>query len=458
MAVANYSPVVPNEPKPALPDAQPSNYQGLTYDNNHTPVVSLLSYTEGAPWTVKAFYRQVLGKHNDLKEIDPALSPTFQSYNRIDQLELRVQQDLTGQTDATKQFTSVEGRGLVYGFVIPNVNDYFIASTSYQREALFRVTAVDRLTWRRESVHGIQYSMVDYTDNVRVLIDDLERKVTGEYVFARDRLVEGLAPILRTADYAIINDLRQERKRLGQYYINTFTINSTRTLNVPGQKAMRIYDSFLVDFVVATFGFIDFPEMLRVTQLPKDGDYFLGAPQFWTAIFKRDRNEILYGNQKMGLASTSAFPKNSHLKTLFSARMDYIIYPINPDTSMSTGFDLKPIGTCGELKTSETVNALGQTLSVAERSYSLLDKLITAYSDISPDGFYVLSEAFYNNDRENMTLIELMTTDYLNGSTLDLKQLSFLVSLYPKMERLTQFYLGPLIMCLLRYADQRAYS
>ena len=458
MAIASFKPDAEVTPTPVLPAAQPENYQGLTYDNSQVPVTSLLSYVEGAPWAIKAYFRQVLGEHNDLKEIDPNLSASFQSYSRINQLELRVQSDLEGQTDATKQFTTVEGSALVYGFVIPNVNDYFIAETSYRREALFRLTNVDRLTWRRESVHGIQYVMVDYIEHVSRQIKDLEHKTTSTYVFARDRLMEGLAPILRTEDYEMVNNLKAERTRIGKYYLNTFTVNSSRTLNVPGQPNVRIYDSFLVDFVLATFGFLEFPETYRIRQIPKDGDYYLEAPQFWSAILRRDINDISLGNQQMGITCVGNFQKNTHLATSLSARTDFFVYPYSPDTSMNSGEDRLPLMNSSAQGIKGTTGAHGAELTVDEKRYTILGKGVQAYAPISGKGYYVLSESFYKGDRSNMTLIEMMVSDYLESKTLDLKQLTFLVRLYPRMERMAQFYLGPLLMTLLRYADQRTYS
>lgn len=456
MAIAQLSPTAPVAPVPQMPVAVSENFKGTTYDNNQVPVVSLLSYVEGSPWQVKSYFRQVLGQHNDLKEIDPGLSPEFQSYHRINQLELRMQDELSSSTDNDTQRTTVTGAALVYGFIQPNVNDYFIANTSYRRDSLFRVTNVDRLTWRRESVFGIQFQLVDYTDNLTNELADFKRKTTEEYFFDRERLMEGLIPYLKTEDYKLVHDLRDARQRLGSYYVNTFAVTSSHTLVIPGQSN-RIYDSFLIDFIMMTMGFTEFPRLLHVKQLPKSGDPYLEQPQFWQAIVERDPNHIEFGNKQMGIVSTSGFFANSYIKTMYSARMDNVVYPINPDESAHSGDELCKVASfCGAIK--PTTAAQGKTTDYSTMSFTLATgDTVAAYPKVLQDDYYVLSEAFYEKQDSRLTLLEIMVRDYLESKTLDRKQLSFMISIYPKMERLEQFYYGPLLLCLMRYADQLVY-
>lgn len=455
MPIANFTPTTEFTPTPSQPVAQPDNYMGTTYTDRKTPVVSLLAYVEGSAWSV-VYYRQILGQHNDLKELDSTLSPEFQSYGRIDQMELRVVQDLQSNTDNQTQNTKVEGSAMVYGFLIPNVNDYFTADTSYRRGALFRVTNVNRQTWKRESVYLIQYVMVDYVDRLTQDMQSLALKTTTVYVFSRDRLLEGLTPYLKTDTYAAVCELNNQRQMIGERYIADFSHHSAKTFMLPGQPYKRIYDAFLVDFVMRTFGFLEFPQLLNVKQLPKDGDQYLEQPQFWTALIEQDPVLLENGNHKMMTASSDLFLRNSYLKTLYSSRCDAIVYPRLPDVSTMTGDDLTPVPVFNSTLR-DTVNAKGVVLTDAQKSYTLLDEQVVAYHRVWSDDYYVLTEPFYVGDRPNMSLIELMVDDYLKAKTLDLKQIQFMVNLYPKMERMEQLYLGPILMLLIKYADQRAY-
>lgn len=456
MAIAAFNPDLKpsSDPNDSLPVAQSKNYMGLTYDQNQTPLNSLIAYAEGSAWGIDEYYRQVLGKSNDVKPLDITLAGAYQSYERFLQMELRVQNDLQGNTTQDTHFTTVTGTALVIG-LIPNVNDYFTAITGHLRKSLFRVVNVDRQTWRRESVHVIEYAMVDYVDRLQNEINDLNRKTTGEYVYSRERAMEGLAPTLKTADFNMLSNLKAERQALGELYLNTFTYASTGTLNLPGQPGQRIYDKFLIDFVMATMSFTEFPSLIKLKQLPTSGDVYLEQPQFWTAILKRDRKAITWGHKRMRMASTIGFEPTTYIKSFFSARMDYVIYPERPDISVNSGEDIPPRSPF-IVPILPTSNAVGECVSLKDKTYELDGVPVPAYHRASVNGYYVLSSAFYNNEAANLSLLEIMTRDYLESKPLNLEHLSFLVSLYPQMERMEQFYYGPLLMCFMRYVDMIA--
>ena len=456
MPIAELEPEVSFVPKPELPKAQPDNYMGLTYDDKQEPLVSLQAYVEGAPWEV-TYFPQVLGAHNDLKELDPGLSPQYQAYTRIEKMELRLDDSINGQTDSTTQRTSANGTALVYAFMIPNVNDYFISNTSMQRTALFRVTNVNRHTWRRESIHTIEFTMVDYIERIPQEIESLKLKTTATYVFSRDRLIEGLpTPYLRVEQYQQLVDLKDARERIGTYYLSTFVDNGSKTLLIPGQPFTRAYDPFLTQFVLSTFGYMEFPRCYELTQLPNNGDPYLNQPQFWEAIIRADRNLINYGNKQMKVATTTSFLHTTYVKSIYSARIDAIVYPWKPDLSAISGDTDEPIIPYDEcLK--PTTGASGQMPTVEQSTYVIDDKRIPAYPPGHVNGYYVLGRAFYLDVAEELTLLELMTRDYLAGKPLDLNQVTFMANIYITMPRLEQFYYGPLIMALMKYADRRMY-
>lgn len=455
MAIAGYSPTKSFEPAPELPVAVSNNFKGTVYDNNQVPVTSLLSYVEGTPWELEDYFRAVLGAHNDIKELDPGLSQEFQSYSLIKNLEVRLDDELSSSTDQTSHMTRVTGSALVYGFIKPNVNDYFIAKTGYNRSMLFRITEVDRLTWRRESVMRIQFTSVDYTDRVQTDVENLHNKVTSKYFFDRERLMEGLAPYLKEEDYKLVTDLRRARERIGISFLRDFGNSSAQTLTLPAQTD-RVYDKFLTDFVTRTFGYFEFPQMLHIKQLPDTGELYLSQPQFWSAVLEADPDQIRFGNQRMNTVSTKSFFLNSYIKTMYSARMDRIVYPVQPDESIHT-VDHEEVKTSlrgTPIATESAPNAAFAAIPRWESATGAID----AYPLISVDDYYVMTEAFYKEDRAAMTLIEIMTWDYLERKTIDAKQLSFMINIYSRMPRLEQFYFGPLLLCLMRFADQQAYS
>lgn len=455
MAIATIKPDVDYQPRPAVPTVQPENFKGTVYDNNQTPLTSMIAYVEGAPWSV-TYYKQILGAHNDLKPLDTSLDATFQSYEKIEQLEIRVNQELSSQTDNTQQFTKVSGSATVYGFMIPNANDYFITEVSYKRPALFRVVNVDRHTFRRESTHVIEYQMVALIDDIPNDYRDLTAKTIRTFVFSKERLLEGLDPYLKTEDYQLLMDMRDDYYKLANYYLDTFYDLGTKTLILPGQTAIRIYDPFLVKFILRTISFNDFDQMLGIKDLPTNNDPYLEQPQFWQAILDQNFDTLAWCNQVMRITSTRDFNCNSWVKGMYFARMDEVVYPYQPDLSVNSGEPERPKYTFRS-KLQETTNRHGVTLTVEQKLFPLLNKTILSYPMVGQDQYYVLTAALYEGLDEDLTLLEILTRDFLKKATLNRRYLKHLINLYPKMERLEQFYYGPLLLTLIKYADRRIY-
>ena len=65
---------------------------------------------------------------------------------------------------------------------------------------------------------------------------------------------------------------------------------------------------------------------------------------------------------------------------------------------------------------------------------------------------YVFSKDFYEG--RPTSLIEIMVTDYLNRSTINAEHLYKFIDIWGKLERLEQFYFGPLLFALLREVDR----
>ena len=76
MAIAKLKPDAEIKPVLELPQVQKETYQGIVADNNNVPHAALVAYIDGMPWTVD-YYGQLLGKHNDLREIDPGQNAAF---------------------------------------------------------------------------------------------------------------------------------------------------------------------------------------------------------------------------------------------------------------------------------------------------------------------------------------------------------------------------------------------
>ena len=116
---------------------------------------------------------------------------------------------------------------------------------------MFRITNVERKTFNRDSAFYIDYEMVGYIDALEPLYDDLISKVIREYHFSKDRLLEGLQPILTSDQYQQVKDLNQLYYEITQYYFKTFFNKSYSTIVIPGQEHV-VYDRFVIDYLFKT--------------------------------------------------------------------------------------------------------------------------------------------------------------------------------------------------------------
>lgn len=454
MAIAGRKPLAEVPTQPNTPKVQPDNYKSIIYDDDNTPITSLIAYVEGAPWTVE-YYQQVLSKDNDLREVDTGQPNVYQQYNKIKQFEIRVNSALSTNYDSNTGITGAPGNGIIYPFLIPNINDYFVTDAGDTAKAIFRITNVERKTFNRDSAFSIEYELVNYVHQAQDIYQSLVDKTIREFTFSKDRLIENLQPILKDEDYQKISSLKQTYAELVTYYFKTFFNRKFMTLVVPGQDN-GIYDPYMVNVLIQIVNTNEVNEVRFVKRIPTDFDPFMRQPQFWDLIERRDYDGLTMCNQKMGLVSKYLFNKNAWLQGVFFSNIEYLVYPDTPDTStlISENPDYKLLST-QELVETTSVN--GSILDLITMTYPLNNATVPLFHSVLKDEFYVLSQAFYE-DTTDKSLLEVLVKDYLKMQAIDLDKLYRLTEAYRKLGRLDQFYYGPILMILIKEADRASYT
>lgn len=437
-----------------LPQVQPPEYKGVVYNDKNTPLVSLIAYISGAAWTVN-YYSQVVGEHNDLREIDPGQSGVYQQYKKTIGLELKVDNALSSTYDTDRGITTVTGSANVYSFLLPNVADYICADAGANRYALFKVTNVERKTFNRDSVYTIDYELIGYIEQNRELYDNIEAKVVKSFHFSKDRLIEGLSPTLRTEDYQKVINLKSLYSDLVKFYYKSFYDIRFGTLIVPGQES-PIYDPFLANYISKIVDTFDAPEISSVRKIPTDKETYLSQPQFWDLLLNKDYNGKAYSNNKMGLVAKTHFNKNSFVQGLAFSNVSHVVYPDTPDTSAFIGecFGIKILASQVLIGTTGQNNAV---FSISDNQIIAGTVTYKLIHEVLADDFYVLSAEFYNETAQQ-SLLEILVKDYLKGNAIDLTLLYAVTDTYRKWKRLEQFYYGPILLTLIKEADRAQYS
>jgi hypothetical protein len=464
-------PVVLNEPI-----IESTNYCSTIVDNQNVPLAALLSYVEGAPWTVD-YYRQVITSQSDLKEQDLGQANLYQQYEKIQQLEIRVTEAVNGTQNTDLAQMKVSGSALVYPFMTPNVGDTFVSDAGPGYKGVYNIDAVERKSFNKETVYSIDYHLMDFVTGNQQRLTDLESKVIRTFVFDKNRLTQGLSPTLSTQTYSQTQSLSSIYQSMVKYYFKTFYNKNYDSLVIPGQGT-GMYDPYLVDFILKIVDTFDAYEIRLVRNYAMDGDPFTAQDQFWKILLQRDPLMVPYVNQYMGLVMTKFFNYNSMFKGIRYSRMSYVMYPVNPDfslinpNSMSNVGDplLMDYGVFQDGVFTETPifkpQALQQIQEAKTTGASLADLITNNFvtqnttipiinNVVNADGTYVFTKAFYQNT-VGQSLLESLVQNYIQGNSISLSDLLSCCGPYRQWGRLEQFYYIPVLLTLIKTAQTEA--
>lgn len=459
MGVSGHKPVDDRPVEPVLPQTKPDDYRVANADTRTNDLRGMMAYIDGAPWTVD-FYNQILGEHNDLKAFDPSQQIPYQTYSLIHNLEIRVTQALDSQIDDATQNATTTGRANVGSFVRVNKEDLFVAHASGTGLAVFRVTKAQRKTHNVNSVYEIEYVLLFMVKQNPAYFDVLKMKTTQEFYFLKDRLMDNGQPILKSSDFFDQRQLEIEYDKIAEDYYRKFWNRNYKTLVLPGQER-TVYDHYLVEFLSAIMEVNQSHESRFVRKLFQGQDNILHQPQFWEMVMKRDLDMLPFINKKMGMISRLSGSNNSYIGSIRHQNIDYHVYPADPDVAPTVNcMDAMPItvvftellGTAVFKNTAE-----GDKTTTTWNTYEHHEGVRPLIPYVIGDDYYVLSQNFYDQT-EDMTVLEILTKDYITGVTLDMPMLKALISSYRLWPVLEKFYYGPLLLLLIKETSLNIYT
>ena len=446
MPIASHKPT-----KPAQVDrqqVQPASYKSAIVDNTRLPTVSLISYVEGAPWSID-YFSQVIGKDSELRDLDLEQSATTQTYAKVVGLELRVTSDLASSHNAEEGTTTVSGTAVIYPFLVPNIGDHFVGYISNNSKAIFRIRSVERSTFRRDAVYTVEYEMRCFVDTEPIVYSNLEDKVVTEYYYHRDRLADGLNPNVISSEHELLISLNSWQDKLTQYYFRNFFNREFKTLIPPGQE-ISVYDPHIVNFVLRTSDTFDAPEIREIKHISLDDDRYTNQPTLWTSLLDRSLQTLQQANKEFCLVESKAFAHDPMLKSIRYLGIEYVVYPINPDSSIiGDEFD--------KSKYESGISLLKTTPPKLNLSTLLNDDILdtsgnNAIPYITPVSIresYIFSSGFYSNT-STASVLEALVLEYLRTNAISRYSLKRVIEEVWTTNRLEQFYYIPIILMLIK--------
>lgn len=434
----------PTTPTPTTVQ-HPDTFKGVVVNEMQTPIAGMKAYLDGMPWQLKAYYRQLLGLHNDLRDLDPVDNIAYQQYEKIHQLELRVESQISPSYDKTTGMTTAVGSAIIV-HVVPNENDYFVAGAGMREEGVFRITNVERKTFNENSVYRIDYTLVGFVGRDNTFEENLDVRTIRELYYSKERVASGNPPLLTKKDHHNVLDLYHSQKRIVGDYFQKFLNPTYQTLMIPGQEVIA-YDCWIPEFLTAILESVEIPNHKNLRVLSTGGERYLEQPQLWSVLLNRDHGALAYANKEAVLVSRGTFNRSHWLKGARYWTIDYWVYPKAPYLDSRVPGDplAKPTGETVLTPSLVSVDGLANFL----RNQSKVLASTPLIHSVNADGYYVLSKAFYE-DSSNLTVLEILLRDYLKRAPVNLELLLELIQAYPEWPALEQFYYGPALILLLK--------
>lgn len=446
MPIAKYTPDAPTKLKPNIPKIVQQENKGIVVDTKYTPLSSLITFVNGASWTVD-YFSQVFDKDNDLRGQDSSQSAIYQQYTLIKGMELKVTNPLNQSQEPDSKRMVVTGSATLYPFIIPNEGDMFAADVGDGREGVFRIKTSEQKSFLKQATYAIEYELVYYSDAEPGRRTDLGAKAIRTLYYLKDFLMYGQNPLLIEDDFNAVQELEGSFYDIAKSYFTLFFNKEYSTLTIPGQP-LPVYDHYVVEALLSILSTRDADQIKYIKKLNVDGDIYLKQPQLWSALIARDFGYITSGNAQMGLVDTQAFSHDPYLESISYTGISCIVYPSFPDTSnnaLNTPIN-KVVLDYGLI---DTTTRVGNLDSLVTTSTTETGSPINDIHPVSKTGYYVLSEAFYR-DLPGQSKLELMVDAYFSKQAINPVELLNLVKNYPSWGGLEKFYYLPILLILIR--------
>jgi len=396
-------------------------------DLERVPQQHLLQYASGSSWSVD-FYRQLKGRNDPMVIFDPKIVNPTQQFEKINNLELRVKDGLSGSQDSqTRQFT-VSGSATVVNSIPPNVNDFFTADLGDNRVGLYNITSSQRGGYNKIATYDIEYTLL--FEVTPFMVEIMKACTVREFYFVRDRAWLGEDTMLTAPEYRSFLAIGDSILNIEATYVKRFYDNELQTLRFPEER-YRIYDVFLARFIRAIGLHVPGKDIRIYPHPPKlvqDIESFWDAMVYQTATYLRDTN------RRIGSFAVQTFRTLQVKNTIGYSKFDYTLffgddnkYTVFPGEPMK----FSPVGT-------DTINYRGNPGE---------DLVAFIQPTMNP---YVLSEEFYNGSYKSV--LEWGLQQFIHQQAVSSATALRLAELAAKLPRDAQFYYIPLVYVILRYA------
>lgn len=435
----------PTSPNPNL--VRPT--ETIAVSNKHQSYSNLIVHAEGFKWRVVAYYSQYLTSDMEPAALALNRDPVYQQYLRIEGLEMRVESPLSPSQDAEGKEFTVTGSSILYPGVVANRYDFFIAEVADGRLAIIEVTDVEEPTLFKDTVMRINYQIRDYLDPI--LEENIKSKVVSEKVYVTEFFNYGKNPVIAQADYNTYLQLKDTITSLTDNHFKRFNDPEYNNLTLP-EQTVPIIDLKFSKFV-STYLHGKYDSIYR--QMAADAASDNNEANLWDLLETGDRSLYLtmsYSNRTYSVQSLNWHPVISPIRY---AGYDFIYGPLATDETYDPSENYVVPAEPRVFRRNFDPMELCST-TFAGLTYLDVDAVsIPPFNVTGADEGYVFSMSFYNDVPNEMSLLERLVTDALEGKSVDPRLLLGLGEVIIYQDALTMFYQIPVLIWLMERAMEK---
>jgi hypothetical protein len=457
-------PVSP-EVNPVNVKAYPAAYRGIAIDTRYAPKSSMLAWINGSNWRV-TYFSQILEPTQEPTPLALDRTPPYQQYQRINGIDIKVNQPLDISQDERIRTFSVTGAGHTYPALTPNQGDMMIGDIGDGRAGLFTITSARRETYMRDSTYAVEWKMVGFLSAQQMA--DLEQKTQITYFWDANKLASGCNPYVTEVEQAANKEFAITKEEIIRRYISDFYSRQYYTFMVPDQLEYT-YDHFVAKLLLDILDTSRSWDLRRSKILNVMSEPVMSQPTMWNMLVNQNPSIGCGATERAHLVMTMISRWKPELQAIGYSGIPRMVFPIDAPTNidaqykgynraMPEGIPFRPgqprRPAPGPYKSQEERNE-PWFRRVAPEDQHDLQQAWKYPPDIKPvvcDDYYVFSEAFYYEDAKLQSKLEMLAWQMIKGEPLNKEQLLAVIKCCLSWDNLERFYYHPVLIMMLGYA------
>lgn len=423
------TPPILDKPQEFVPKIFNKPYEHTVVDNRLKADTSVITYIPGYQWTVY-YYSQLIGRDEGLSVFSPNQLPVYQSYHLIKDFEIRLQGELSPNFDEKDGSMTMNGTAILYPSVIPNNGDCFIADIGDGQAGLFTVTHAVQKTYFKQTTFEIQFELIRYMN--KSIEDELATRVNKTSYFVKNRYLYGQDPIVISENYNRINSLREANTLLINQWLQAFYSPEYSTLRVPVYPEI-VYDPYVVRAVSTVLEQREHLILQQMRIYACNEKYIDSNIDLYKLLMSREKQMLTQVFKKAKWSSSKEGNWDPVLADFRYSRMTHLVEPLHAVEN----------GDYDDARFYSHGDAVDSNVDATTPIYQT-----GLIHPVHKGGYYVFSEAFYENQPEHMSLLEAMVHQFLREEMINPAKLMQLHTAYPTWSRIDRFYYGILIIAL----------